>query len=122
LVNRLQVPAKNIQSTQVEGENVQIFKDLKLTMDKYVLHSNFCAIDMNDVDVILGYPWMETIGTMNINVEKKFVKLWYKKKKVTLQDVSLSKKEGPTGASKEVIAESKVESEAKSTEGHEANP
>jgi hypothetical protein len=59
LVNRLQVPAKNIQSTQVEGENVQIFKDLKITMDKYVLHSNFCAIDMNDVDIILGYPWMK---------------------------------------------------------------
>jgi hypothetical protein len=122
LVNRLQVPTKNIQSTQVEGENVQIFKDLKITMDKYVLHSDFCAIDMNDVDVILGYPWMETIGTININVEKKFVKLWYKKKKITLQDVSLSKKEGPMGESKEVIAESEVESEAESTEGHEAKP
>jgi hypothetical protein len=55
---------------------------------------------MHDVDVILGYPWMGTIGTMNINVEKKFVKLWYKKNKVTLQDVSLSKKEGPMGGSK----------------------
>jgi hypothetical protein len=39
LANRLQVPAKHIQSTQVEGETIQIFKDLKLTMDKYVLHS-----------------------------------------------------------------------------------
>jgi hypothetical protein len=75
---------KNIQSTQVEGENIQVFKDLKITMDKYVLHSDFCAIDMNDVDVILGYPWMKTIGTININVENKFVKLWYKKKKITL--------------------------------------
>jgi hypothetical protein len=88
-------------------------------MDKYVLHSDFCAIDMNDVDVILGYPWMTTIGTININVEKKFVKLWYKKKKITLQDVSLSKKEGPMGEMKEVIAESEVESEVESTEGHE---
>jgi len=68
---------KNNQSTQVEGKSVQIFKYLKLTIVKYVLQSNFCAINMNDVDVILGYPWMTTIGTYNINVEKKFMKLWY---------------------------------------------
>jgi hypothetical protein len=84
LVNRLQVPAKHIQGTQVAGENVQIFKDLKLSMDKYVLHSDFYAIDMDEVDIFLGYPWMATIGTTNINVENKFLKLWYKKKKITL--------------------------------------
>jgi hypothetical protein len=64
----------------------------------------FFCIDMNDVDFILEYPWMATIGTMNINGENKFVKIWYKKKKVTLHDVSLSKKEGPMGERKEVIA------------------
>jgi hypothetical protein len=122
LVNRLQIPAKNIQGTQVKGENVQIFKYLKLSMDKYVLHSDFYAIDMDEVDIVLGYPWMATIGTININVENKFLKLWYKKKKVTLQDVSLSKKEGPMGESKEVIQESEVESEAESTTGDATKP
>jgi hypothetical protein len=78
----LQVPAKHIQSTQVEGETVQIFKYLKLTMDKYVLHFDFHAIDMNDVDVILGYPWMESVGIVNVNVKKKFLKIWYKKNKL----------------------------------------
>jgi hypothetical protein len=58
LVNRLQVPIKNIQSTKVEGENVQIFKDLKITMGKYVLHSDFYAMDMDEVDIVLGYPWI----------------------------------------------------------------
>ena len=62
-------------------------------MDKYVLHSNFFAIDMDDVDVVLGYPWMDSIGTVNINLQKKFLKLWYKKKKITLQDISFSKQE-----------------------------
>jgi hypothetical protein len=42
--------------------------------------------------------------TININVKKKFLKLWYKKKKITLQDVCLSKKDGPMESSKEVIA------------------
>jgi hypothetical protein len=84
LVNRLQVPAKNIHNTHVEGENVQIFKYLKITMEKYVLHSDFHAIDMVDEDIVLGYPWMESVGTVNINMKKKFLKLWYKKKKITL--------------------------------------
>ena len=89
----LQVPEKHIQGTKVEGENVQVFKDLKVTMDKYVLHSNFCVIDMDDMDVVLGYPWMDSIGTVNINLQKMFLKLWYKKKKTTLQYISLSKQE-----------------------------
>ena len=92
LVNRLQVPINNIQSIDVEGENVQIFKDLKITMDKYVLHSDFYAMDMDEVDIVLGYPWIESVGTININVKNKFLKLWYKKKKITLHDLSLSKK------------------------------
>jgi hypothetical protein len=53
-------------------------------MDKYVLHFDFNVIDMNDVDIILGYTWMESSGTVNINLKKKFVKLWYKKNKITL--------------------------------------
>jgi hypothetical protein len=43
----------------------------------------------------------ESIGTISINVENKFMKLWYiKKKKITLQDMSLGKQEGPTQSPK----------------------
>jgi len=59
-------------------------------MDKYVLHYDFHAINMVDEDNVLGYPWMELVGIVNINVKNKFLKLWYKKKKIALQDVSLS--------------------------------
>jgi hypothetical protein len=69
-------------------------------MDKYVLHSDFEALDMGVEDIVLGYPWIELVGTININVKKKFLKIWYKKKKITLQDVSLSKKDGPMEVSK----------------------
>jgi hypothetical protein len=65
----LQVPTKNIQSTQVVGKNIQIFKDLKLSMDKYVLHSDFYAIDLGDMDIVLGYPWMDSVGIVNLNVK-----------------------------------------------------
>jgi hypothetical protein len=60
------------------------FKDLKITMDKYVLHSDFHATNMNDVDIILGYPCMDSFFMANLNVQKKFMKLWYKKNKITL--------------------------------------
>ena len=81
LAKKLQVPAKQIENTQVDDEDVQIYKDLKLSMDKYVFHGDFYASDMDNMDVVLGYPWMKLVGTININVQKKFLKLWYKKKK-----------------------------------------
>ena len=36
---------------------VQIFKYLNI---KYVLHSYFYSIDMDDVDIILGRSWMDS--------------------------------------------------------------
>jgi hypothetical protein len=47
-------------------------------------------MDMDNVDIVLGYPWMQSVGTINLNIEKNILKLWYKKKKVTLQDISLT--------------------------------
>ena len=91
LAKRLQVLAKQIENTQVDDEDVQIYKDLKLSMDKYVLHGDFYTSEMDNMDVVLGYHWMELVGTININVQKKFLKLWYKKKKITLQDISINK-------------------------------
>ena len=41
-------------------------------MDKYALHSDFRAIYMDNVDIVLGYRWMKSIGIINLNVEKKF--------------------------------------------------
>jgi hypothetical protein len=77
---------------------------------------------MDDVDIVLGYPWMDSVGTVNINVKETFLKLWHKKKKITLQDVSLSNKYKPMGKNIQVIAKSKVESEAEYIEGDEAKP
>jgi len=51
----------------------------------------FYVLDMHDVDVVLGYPWMQSVGTININVF--FLKIWYKKKKITLPDIYLTKQE-----------------------------
>jgi hypothetical protein len=44
---------------------------------------------------------MDSICIVNINVQKKFMKCWYKKNKITLQDISLTKQEGPKGSQEE---------------------
>jgi hypothetical protein len=91
-------------------------------MEKYVLHFDFHAIDMANVDIVLGYPWMDLVYIVNINVQKKFIKLWFKKKKITLEDVSLIKTEGPMAASTKVLVESEVQSVVESTKGDEEKP
>jgi len=108
LTKKLQVPAKQIEHTQVDDKDVQIYKDLKLSMDKYVLHGDFCASEMDNMDVVLGYPWMESVGTININVQKKFLKLWYKKKKITLQDISIHKQVEHMEAEAEDVQETDI--------------
>ena len=55
----------------------------------------FHAKDIDNVDLVLGYHWMDSIGTLNLNVQKNFLKLWYKKKKITFHDISLSKPAKP---------------------------
>jgi hypothetical protein len=35
-------------------------------MDKYVFHSYFHDIDMVYVDIVLEYPWIDSIGTINM--------------------------------------------------------
>lgn len=91
LAKKMQVPAKHMEHTQVNNEQVQVYKGLKISVDKYVLHSNVYASDLANEDVVLGYPCMEPVGNININVQKKFLKLWYKKKKITLHGISINK-------------------------------
>jgi hypothetical protein len=79
-------------------------------------------MDMDEMDIVLGYPWIESMGTININVQNKLLKLWYKKNKIALKNVSLNKKYGPTEANKEVIFDFEFESEAEFTKGVEIKP
>jgi hypothetical protein len=66
-------------------------------------------------DILGNIQWVPLI----LMCKRQFLKLWYKKNKITLQDVSLSKKDGPMEVRKEVIIESEVESEVYSIEGDE---
>lgn len=61
-------------------------------MNKCVIHSDLYALFMDGMDVVSRYPWMDLVDTVIVTVQKKFLKLWYKNKKITLQDISVSEK------------------------------
>ena len=81
---------------------MEICKDLNIFVGNYVLHSNLHARDMDNVDLVLGYPWIKLVGIININANKQFMKLWYKKRKINLQDIYLTKQETPNGVNEKV--------------------
>jgi hypothetical protein len=58
---------------------------------------------MDDVGIILGYPWMDSLGATNINMQSKFIKIWYNKQKITLQNISLNKQQWLKVAHEEVL-------------------
>jgi hypothetical protein len=33
-----------------------------------VLHSYFYAIDIVNVDIVFGYPWIKSVGIINMNL------------------------------------------------------
>lgn len=59
-------------------------------MEKCVLHLYFYVLNMDDVNFVLGYPWMELVSIVNITMKKNFLNLWYKKNKVTIYRIFLS--------------------------------
>ena len=65
--------------------------NLQLTINEYKFTSQFnvSTIYLNEVDIILGSPWMETLGSVILNMKKKFLTFSYKKKQLTLKDVSM---------------------------------
>ena len=52
---------------------------------------------------------MDLVGTFNIKVQKKFLNLWYKKMKIKLRDISITKQKQPKGARGEVLVGKIVE-------------
>jgi hypothetical protein len=93
LANQLIIPLTNVIETKdfFFGNQYDI-KDLPLTLEDYKLVSNFevATTYEKEVDIILGSTWLEILGSLILNLEKKFLMLSYKKKKIKLHDVSVN--------------------------------
>ena len=50
------------------------FHNINLTMGEYVLNSPMIAISMGGVDVVSEVQWLQSLGTMDFNFHKLFMK------------------------------------------------
>jgi hypothetical protein len=91
LANQLIIPKTSIIETKDLFGNKYDIKDLPLTLEDYKLVSNFkvTTIYEKEFDIILGSTWLETLGSLILNFEKKNLTFSYKKKKITLHDISV---------------------------------
>jgi hypothetical protein len=90
--NQLLIPKSNIIE-EIDSWNEKQYRisNLQLNIEDYTFVSQFMVRSLfcDDGDIILGSPWMETLGSFILNTKKKFLTFSYKKKKIMLQDVKL---------------------------------
>ena len=98
--NHLVIPKSNISEGIDFWERKQIeISGLQLNVGDYMVTSKFIVSSLwsFDGDIILGLPWIKTLGTFILNAEKKFITFSYKKKRITFQDITMkSEIEPPT--------------------------
>jgi len=92
LANQLMVLRPNIieNDTCLSNEKYEI-KNLQLSIGDYKFIAQFNVVSMyqDSVDIILGSTWVDTLGTFIFNARRKFLTFSYKKKKITLQDITM---------------------------------
>ena len=85
--DELAIPKSNIGERLDFWHNKEYaISNLQLNIGDYTGVSQFIVRSLwsNCSDLILGLPWLETLGTFILNVEKKFLIFPYKMKKITL--------------------------------------
>ena len=62
ITNQLQIPKSSIE--KVKLWNADKINNLSLRIDNYIFESQFIVkiIDLEDVYIVLGFDWMETLG------------------------------------------------------------
>jgi hypothetical protein len=84
IANQLQIPESSIE--KIKLWNKDQINNLSLRIDNYIFVSQFIvkSLDLEDVDIVLGFDSMETLGTFFLNAQKKILTFFYKKKRITL--------------------------------------
>jgi hypothetical protein len=95
LANQLFISEYNIsEKTNIFCKRQYEIKDLQVTIDEYEYISQFNVTTMlqEKIDIILRLHWLTKLGTYILNTEKKFVTFPYKKKMMTLHDITMRSK------------------------------
>ena len=51
-------------------------------MGEYLLNNPMISIPMGDVDVVLGFQWLQSLGTIDFNFQEIFLKYFWEGKEV----------------------------------------
>jgi len=90
--NEWAISRKNISERLDFWNNKEYaISDLQWNIGDYTGVSQFIVKSLwssND-DLVLGLPWLKTLGNFILNAEKKFLTFPYKKKKITLSDINM---------------------------------
>ena len=90
--NELAIPRTNI-SERLDFLNNKEYaiSDLQWSIGDYTGVSQFIfkSLWSSNGDLVLGLPWLETLGNFILNVENKFLILPYKMNKIILQDINM---------------------------------
>jgi hypothetical protein len=118
LANQLMVLEPNIIENDMclSDEKYEI-KNLQLSIGDYKFIGQFNVVSMyqDSVDIILGSTWVDILGTFVFNTRRKFLTFSYKKKKITLQDVTMkSISEAPSSEDLKDISEMILQDNQKS--------
>ena len=54
-------------------DNVGRCHKVKLQMQEYKLESDFFAVPLEGIDVVLGIQWLQTLGTYSANHQEHFI-------------------------------------------------
>ena len=54
--------------------------NIKLTMGEYVFNSPMLSIPMGGVDVVLGVQWIQSLGTIDFNLQELILKFFLGRK------------------------------------------
>ena len=109
LANQLMVLEPNIiENDMCLFDEKYDIKNLQLSMGDYKFTAKFNVVSIyqDNVDIILGSNWVDTLGTFIFNTRRKFLTFSYKKKKFTLQDATMkSISEAPSSEDLKDISE-----------------
>ena len=77
VLNCFVYPTPKFQVMIVDGGTINCSgkcHNINLAIGEYVLNSPMIVIPMGGVDVVLGVQWLQSLGTMDFNFQKKFMK------------------------------------------------
>ena len=80
VANQVQVQ----ESMKNESNEDQIEVPLQIDGYHFAVQFTVAAIDDHLINIMLGYNWLETLGTFSVNAKKKCITFFHEKKKITL--------------------------------------